>query len=43
MDLCYPNSSYNFWVGALVSAKTPRPIVERLHKEITTKSQVAQQ
>ena len=32
----YPNSSYNFWVGALVSAKTPRPIVERLHKEITT-------
>jgi len=31
----YPNSSYNFWVGALVSSKTPRPIVERLHKEIT--------
>jgi tripartite-type tricarboxylate transporter receptor subunit TctC len=30
----YPNSDYNFWVGALVSAKTPRPIVERLHKEI---------
>jgi len=21
----YPNSAYNFWVGALVSAKTPRP------------------
>ncbi len=32
----YPNSAYNFWVGALVSAKTPRPLVERLHKEITT-------
>jgi tripartite-type tricarboxylate transporter receptor subunit TctC len=31
----YANSSYNFWVGALVSSKTPRPIVERLHKEIT--------
>jgi tripartite-type tricarboxylate transporter receptor subunit TctC len=31
----YPNSSYNFWVGALVSSKTPKPIVERLHKEIT--------
>jgi tripartite-type tricarboxylate transporter receptor subunit TctC len=31
----YPNSAYNFWVGALVSSKTPRPIVERLHKEIT--------
>jgi len=30
----YPNSAYNFWVGALVPAKTPRPIVERLHKEI---------
>jgi tripartite-type tricarboxylate transporter receptor subunit TctC len=32
----YPNSAYNFWVGALVSSRTPRPIVERLHKEITT-------
>jgi len=31
----YPNSAYNFWVGALVPARTPRPIVERLHKEIT--------
>jgi len=31
----YPNSAYNFWVGALVSSKTPRPIVELLHKEIT--------
>jgi tripartite-type tricarboxylate transporter receptor subunit TctC len=30
----YAGSDYNFWVGALVSAKTPRPIVERLHKEI---------
>jgi tripartite-type tricarboxylate transporter receptor subunit TctC len=30
----YPNSDYNFWVGALVAAKTPRDIVERLHKEI---------
>src|SRR5436853_1306735 len=28
----YPNSAYNFWVGALVSSKTPRAIVERLHK-----------
>jgi len=32
----YANSAYNFWVGALVAAKTPRPIVERLHKEITS-------
>jgi tripartite-type tricarboxylate transporter receptor subunit TctC len=30
----YPDSDYNFWVGALVSARTPRPIVERLHREI---------
>jgi tripartite-type tricarboxylate transporter receptor subunit TctC len=30
----YPSSDYNFWVGALVAAKTPRPVVERLHKEI---------
>ncbi|HKU46467.1 MAG TPA: tripartite tricarboxylate transporter substrate-binding protein [Burkholderiales bacterium] len=30
----YPNSDYNFWVGTLVAAKTPRPIVERLAKEI---------
>jgi len=32
----YSNSAYNFWVGALVSSKTPRAIVERLHQEITT-------
>ena len=31
----YANSAYNFWVGALVSSKTPRPLVERLHTEIT--------
>ncbi len=30
----YPGSNYNFWVGTLVSAKVPRPVVERLHKEI---------
>ncbi len=29
----YPNSDYNFWVGALISAKTPREIVLRLHRE----------
>ncbi len=31
----YPNSDYNFWVGALMSAKTPREIVLRLNKEFT--------
>jgi tripartite-type tricarboxylate transporter receptor subunit TctC len=30
----YPNSAYNFWVGALVAAKTPRDIVLRLNHEI---------
>jgi tripartite-type tricarboxylate transporter receptor subunit TctC len=30
----YANSDYNFWVGALIAAKTPRPVVERLHREI---------
>jgi tripartite-type tricarboxylate transporter receptor subunit TctC len=30
----YPGSDYNFWVGTLVAASTPRPIVERLAKEI---------
>jgi len=34
VELGYPNSDYNFWIGALVAAKTPREIVERLHKEI---------
>ena len=32
----YANSAYNFWVGALVPAKTPKDIVDRLHKEITS-------
>src|SRR5688572_4467414 len=32
----YPNSEYNFWVGALVPARTPRAVVDRLHKEINT-------
>jgi tripartite-type tricarboxylate transporter receptor subunit TctC len=31
----YPNSDYNFWVGALVSSKTPREIVQRLNREFT--------
>jgi len=31
----YPNSDYNFWVGALVSAKTPPDVVQRLHREFT--------
>jgi len=30
----YPNSEYTFWNGLLAPAKTPRPIVERLHAEV---------
>jgi tripartite-type tricarboxylate transporter receptor subunit TctC len=29
----YPNSDYNAWVGALVPTKTPREVVQRLHRE----------
>src|SRR3954464_4111338 len=31
----FHNASYNFWVGALVPAKTPRAIVEKLNRDIT--------
>jgi tripartite-type tricarboxylate transporter receptor subunit TctC len=34
-ELGFPNSHYNFWVGALVPAKTPRAIVDKLHDDIT--------
>jgi tripartite-type tricarboxylate transporter receptor subunit TctC len=30
-----PGSEFNFWIGMMVPAKTPRPIVERLHAEVT--------
>jgi tripartite-type tricarboxylate transporter receptor subunit TctC len=30
----FQNASYNFWVGALVPSKTPRAVVEKLHKDI---------
>ena len=29
----YPDSDYTYWNGMLVPAKTPRPIVDRLHAE----------
>ena len=31
----FPNSDYNVWVGMFAPSKTPPPIVERLHDEIT--------
>jgi tripartite-type tricarboxylate transporter receptor subunit TctC len=30
----FPNSEYNFWIGVFAPARTPAPILERLHKEI---------
>lgn len=29
----YASSDYNFWIGALVSARTPRELVQRLNRE----------
>jgi tripartite-type tricarboxylate transporter receptor subunit TctC len=34
-ELGFANSAYNFWVGALVPAKTPRAIVDKLNADIT--------
>lgn len=34
-ELGYPNSDYHFWIGGLVSGKTPPEIVARLHQEIS--------
>jgi tripartite-type tricarboxylate transporter receptor subunit TctC len=27
----FPNSNYDVWVGMMVNAKTPKPIVQKLH------------
>jgi len=35
LELGYKDSDYNFWNGVLVPAKTPKPIVQRLHAEVT--------
>jgi tripartite-type tricarboxylate transporter receptor subunit TctC len=34
VELGFADSDYTFWNGVLAPAKTPRPIVERLHAEI---------
>jgi tripartite-type tricarboxylate transporter receptor subunit TctC len=34
VELGYPDSDYNFWIGTLVPVKTPDAIVKRLHDEI---------
>ena len=33
-ELGLPKATYNFWVGAFLPAKTPKPIVERLNREV---------
>jgi tripartite-type tricarboxylate transporter receptor subunit TctC len=33
LEAGFADSDYNYWMGMLVPAKTPRPIVERLHQE----------
>jgi tripartite-type tricarboxylate transporter receptor subunit TctC len=35
LELGYPSSDYNFWVGAMVPAKTPRAVVDKLNADIT--------
>ena len=35
LEAGYPRSDYNFWIGALVSSRTPRSIVQRLNAEFT--------
>jgi tripartite-type tricarboxylate transporter receptor subunit TctC len=34
-EAALPSASYTFWVGLFATAKTPKPIVERLHAEVT--------
>ena len=34
LELGYANSDYTFWNGFLAPRQTPKPIVERLHREI---------
>lgn len=36
IELGYPDSEYTFWNGLLAPAKTPGPIIERLHTEVQT-------
>ena len=31
----FANSDYNYWTGMLAPAKTPRPIIDMLHAEVT--------
>lgn len=30
----YPNAAYNFWVGLFATAKTPKPVIEKVHAAV---------
>jgi tripartite-type tricarboxylate transporter receptor subunit TctC len=30
----YPNSDFEFWIGAMVVKQTPRPVIDKMHAEI---------
>ena len=34
LEAGYPNSDYIFWIGMFAPGPTPKPIIERLHREI---------
>ena len=34
LELGYADSDYTFWNGMFAPAKTPRPVIERLHQEV---------
>ena len=40
LEAGYPNSDYNFWIGALVSSRTPLEIVQRLNREFNAALQL---
>lgn len=35
LEAGFANSDYNYWTGLLAPAKTPKPIIDRLHAEVT--------
>ena len=39
-EIGLPKAQYQFWVGSLAPAKTPKPIVERLNREVNAALQV---
>ncbi|MEO8135321.1 MAG: tripartite tricarboxylate transporter substrate-binding protein [Betaproteobacteria bacterium] len=40
LEAGFPNSDYNFWIGALVSSRTPPEIVQRLYREFNAALQL---